>query len=135
MRIVMLTNDSKNKLMNDLLKRTTDDYSEQEAVVKEIIKDVHDRKDDALFEYTKKFDKADISADNVRVTPDEIEEAYGEVDEELINVIRKAIENIKTFHEKQKKNSWITTEDNGVILGQPAFMCRVERLLILQQFL
>ena len=118
MRIVMLTNDSKNKLMNDLLKRTTDDYSEQEAVVKEIIKDVHDRKDDALFEYTKKFDKADISADNVRVTPDEIEEAYGEVDEELINVIRKAIENIKTFHEKQKKNSWITTEDNGVILGQ-----------------
>ena len=118
MRIVMLTNDSKNKLMNDLLKRTTDDYSEQEAVVKEIIKDVHDRKDDALFEYTKKFDKADISADNVRVTPDEIEEAYGEVDEELINVIRKAIENIKTFHEKQKKNSWVTTEDNGVILGQ-----------------
>ena len=118
MKIVMLTNDSKNKLMNDLLKRTTDDYSEQEAVVKEIIKDVHDRKDDALFEYTKKFDKADISADNVRVTPDEIEEAYGEVDEELINVIRKAIENIKTFHEKQKKNSWITTEDNGVILGQ-----------------
>lgn len=118
MRIVMLTNDSKNKLMNDLLKRTTDDYSEQEAVVKEIIKDIHDRKDDALFEYTKKFDKADISADNVRVTPDEIEEAYGEVDEELINVIRKAIENIKTFHEKQKKNSWITTEDNGVILGQ-----------------
>ena len=118
MRIVMLTNDTKNKLMNDLLKRATDDYSEQESVVKVIIKDIHDRRDDALFEYTKKFDKAELNADNIRVTPDEIEAAYEEVDEELITVIRKAISNIKTFHEKQKRNSWITTEDNGVILGQ-----------------
>ncbi|SNU05488.1 histidinol dehydrogenase [Lachnospiraceae bacterium] len=118
MKIVMLTNDTKNKLMNDLLKRATDDYSEQESVVKVIIKDIHDRRDDALFEYTKKFDKAELNADNIRVTPDEIEAAYEEVDEELITVIRKAISNIKTFHEKQKRNSWITTEDNGVILGQ-----------------
>ncbi|MBO4863011.1 MAG: histidinol dehydrogenase [Eubacterium sp.] len=118
MRIVMLTNDTKNKLMSDLLKRTTDDYTEQENVVKEILKDVHERRDDALFEYTRKFDKAEITADNVRVTPEEIEEAYGEVDEELIEVIRKAITNIKSFHEKQVKNSWITTEENGVILGQ-----------------
>ena len=118
MRIVMLTNDTKNKLMNDLLKRATDDYSEQESVVKVIIKDIHDRRDDALFEYTKKFDKAELNADNIRVTPDEIEAAYEEVNEELITVIRKAISNIKTFHEKQKRNSWITTEDNGVILGQ-----------------
>lgn len=114
----MLTNDTKNKLMSDLLKRTTDDYTEQENVVKEILKDVHERRDDALFEYTRKFDKAEITADNVRVTPEEIEEAYGEVDEELIEVIRKAITNIKSFHEKQVKNSWITTEENGVILGQ-----------------
>ena len=118
MRIVMLTNDTKNKLMNDLLKRSTDDYSEQEQIVKGIIKNIHDRRDEALFEYTKKFDKADLGADSVRVTPDEIEAAYDEVNEELITVIRKAITNIKDFHEKQKKNSWITTEENGIILGQ-----------------
>ena len=104
--------------MSDLLKRTTDDYTEQETVVKEILKDVHERRDEAVFEYTKKFDKADISADNVRVTPDEIEEAYGELNEELIEVIRKAIANIRSFHEKQMKNSWINSEENGVILGQ-----------------
>lgn len=118
MKIVMLTNDAKNQLMNDLLKRTTDDYSEQETIVKEIISDIHDRRDEALFDYTRKFDKADLNADNVRVTPEEIEAAYDEVDEKLITVIRKAINNIKKFHEKQKKNSWITTEEDGTVLGQ-----------------
>ncbi|MBP3234894.1 MAG: histidinol dehydrogenase [Eubacterium sp.] len=118
MKIVMLTNDAKNQLMNDLLKRTTDDYSEQETIVKEIISDIHDRRDEALFDYTRKFDKADLNADNVRVTPEEIEAAYDEVDENLITVIRKAINNIKKFHEKQKKNSWITTEEDGTVLGQ-----------------
>ena len=68
MRIVKLTSDTKNKLMSDLLKRTTDDYGEQEVVVKEIIKNVHDNGDAALFEYTKKFDKADINATNIKVT-------------------------------------------------------------------
>lgn len=118
MRIVKLTSDTKNKLMSDLLKRTTDDYGEQETVVKEIIKNVHDNGDAALFEYTKKFDKADISASNIKVTDAEIEEAYGQVDGGLIDVIRKAIKNISDFHELQKRNSWINTYDNGSVLGQ-----------------
>ncbi len=118
MRIVKLTSDTKNKLMSDLLKRTTDDYGEQEVVVKEIIKNVHDNGDAALFEYTKKFDKADINAGNIKVTDAEIEEAYGLVDGELIEVIRKAIKNISDFHELQKRNSWINTYDNGSVLGQ-----------------
>ena len=118
MRIVKLTSDTKNKLMSDLLKRTTDDYGEQEVVVKEIIKNVHDNGDAALFEYTKKFDKADINAGNIKVTDAEIEEAYGLVDGNLIEVIRKAIKNISDFHELQKRNSWINTYDNGSVLGQ-----------------
>ena len=118
MRIVKLTNETKNKLMSDLLKRTTDDYGEQETVVKEIIKNIHDNGDSALFEYTKKFDKADINASNVKVTDAEIEEAYGLVDGDLIDVIRKAIKNIKDFHELQKRNSWINTYENGSVLGQ-----------------
>ena len=118
MRIVKLTNETKNKLMSDLLKRTTDDYGEQETIVKEIIKNVHDNGDSALFDYTKKFDKADINASNIKVTDAEIEEAYGQVDGDLIDVIRKAIKNIKEFHELQKRNSWINTYENGSVLGQ-----------------
>ena len=118
MRIVKLTNETKNKLMTDLLKRTTDDYGEQEIIVKEIIKNVHDNGDAALFEYTKKFDKADINASNIKVTDAEIEEAYGQVDGDLIEVIRKAIKNISDFHELQKRNSWINTYENGSVLGQ-----------------
>ena len=118
MRIVKLTSDTKNKLMSDLLKRTTDDYGEQEVVVKEIIKNVHDNGDAALFDYTKKFDKADINAGNIKITDAEIEEAYGQVDGDLIEVIRKAIKNISDFHELQKRNSWINTYDNGSVLGQ-----------------
>ena len=118
MRIVKLTRETKNKLMSDLLKRTTDDYGEQELIVKEIIKNVHDNGDAALFEYTKKFDKADINAGNIKVTDTEIEEAYGQVDGDLIEVIRKAIKNISNFHELQKRNSWINTYENGSVLGQ-----------------
>ena len=118
MRIVKLTNETKNKLMSDLLKRTTDDYGEQETIVKEIIKNVHDNGDAALFDYTKKFDKADINASNIKVTDAEIEEAYGQVNGDLIDVIRKAIKNIKEFHELQKRNSWINTYENGSVLGQ-----------------
>lgn len=118
MRIIKLTSDTKNKLMSDLLKRTTDDYGEQELIVKDIIKNVHDNGDAALFEYTRRFDKADIHAETVLVSEEEIEEAYSLVDEELIEVIRKAKRNIEDFHELQKKNSWIDTKPNGIILGQ-----------------
>ena len=118
MRIVNLTSETKNKLMSDLLKRTTDDYGEQEAIVKEIIKNVHDNGDVALFDYTKKFDKAELTAENIKVTEEEIVEAYGAVDPKLIDVIKKSIENIRSFHELQKRNSWINTYENGSVLGQ-----------------
>ncbi len=118
MKIVKLTNETKNNLLSGLLKRTTDDYGDYEKVVKDIVADVHERGDAAIFEYTEKFDKAHINADNIRVTDAEIEEAYTLVDQKLLEVIRRSIKNIRDFHIKQKRNTWITTEDTGIILGQ-----------------
>ncbi len=118
MRIIKLTDETKKDILNNLLKRSPDNYGEYEATVKEIVENVHKNKDSALFEYTKKFDKADINADNVKVTDEEIEAAYKEVDEKLLSVIRKSIKNIRAYHEKQKRTSWIETEDTGIILGQ-----------------
>lgn len=118
MRIVKLDAASKQNLMRDLLKRTPDNYGPYEKTVKEIVEDIHQNGDAALFSYTKKFDKADINASNIQVTEEEIKNAYNEVDPELINVIKKAIVNIKSYHELQKRNSWITTKEDGIILGQ-----------------
>ncbi len=118
MRIVTLNEDAKKDILNNLLKRSPDNYGAYEGTVKEIVENVHVNKDAALFEYTKKFDKADIDATNVKVTDAEIEEAYSLVDPELLAVIRKAIVNIREYHELQKRNSWIETKPNGVILGQ-----------------
>lgn len=118
MKIVKLTNETKNNLLSGLLKRTTDDYGDYEKIVKDIVADVHERGDAAIFEYTEKFDKAHINADNIRVTEAEIEEAYTLVDQKLLEVIRRSIKNIRDFHIKQKRNTWITTEDTGIILGQ-----------------
>ena len=118
MRIVKLTEESKKDILKNMLKRSPDNYGTYEATVKEIVENVHQNGDKALFEYTHKFDKADINASNVKVTDEEIEEAYKEVDAELLEVIRKAIKNIKEYHELQKRNSWITTKENGIMLGQ-----------------
>jgi histidinol dehydrogenase len=118
MKIVKLTSETKNNLLSGLLKRTTDDYGDYEKTVKAIVADVHERGDEAIFEYTKKFDKAEINADNIRVTDAEIEEAYSLVDEKLLAVIRRSIANIRDFHMKQKRNTWITTDEKGIILGQ-----------------
>ncbi len=118
MRIVKLDAASKQNLMRDLLKRTPDNYGPYEKTVKEIVEDIHQHGDEALFSYTKKFDKADINASNIQVTKEEISAAYSEVDPELIDVIKKAIVNIKSYHELQKRNSWITTKEDGIILGQ-----------------
>ena len=117
MRILTLTKDTKNDLLESLLKRSPNHYGEFEGRVNEIIANVRENKDKALFEYTKKFDGADINADNFLVTEEEIEEAYSLVDEKLLNVIRKSLVNIKKYHEKQLQNSWFTSED-GIILGQ-----------------
>ncbi len=118
MRKVKLTADSKKDLLNDLLKRSPNNYSEYEKTVADIINNVREKKDRAVFEYTKEFDKWDINGGNIRVTEEEIEEAFAATEEKFIKVMQKSAENIKAFHEKQLRNSWIDTKPDGSILGQ-----------------
>ena len=118
MRIVELTDESKNNILENLLKRSPNSYGKFESAVAEILLNIKTKGDEALFEYTKNFDKADINADNIVVTEAEIEEAYSLVDPELIEVIRKAIVNIRSFHEKQKQYSWFDSDPKGIMLGQ-----------------
>ena len=117
MRIVALTEDTKQNVMNDLLKRSPNNYSQYESTVNEIIENVKTNKDKAVFEYTKKFDKFELSTENIKVTREEIEEAYTKMDAKLVEVIRKAAENIKVFHMKQLRNSWFDAKEDGTILG------------------
>ena len=118
MRIIKLTQETRQNLLTDLIRRSPDDYGPYEATVKEIVSDVHVRGDEALLEYTAKFDKAVLTKETMRVTEDEIRAAYDAVAPELLDVIRKAIRNIEEYHELQKRNSWITTKPDGTILGQ-----------------
>lgn len=117
MRILKLTTDTQKDILQNLLKRSPNNYTEFEDRVNEIIENVRTRKDAAVFDYTRQFDHAEITKDNVLVTEEEIREAYEQVDASLLAVIRKALVNIKKYHEKQVQNSWFTTED-GIILGQ-----------------
>lgn len=117
MRIVKLTDETKRDILGDLLKRSPNNYSQYEAAVNEIIEKVKAEKDRALFEYTLKFDKFALNAENIRVTRQEIEAAYGKLDPELIEVIKKAAENIRSFHAKQLRNSWFDAKGDGTILG------------------
>ena len=118
MRIVTLDENSKQNLLNDLLKRSPNHYDEFIDRVNDIISNVRKNKDAAIFDYTKRFDGADIDASNIRVTKEEIEEAYTLVDPELIDVIRKALVNIREYHEKQRQYSWFDSKPNGTMLGQ-----------------
>ena len=118
MQIYKLDDNIKKELKNNLLKRSPISYGKYEDDVKKIVEDVLQNGDKALFSYTKKFDGADIDASNLIVTKEELEEAYENTDPALIDVIRKAMKNIKEFHELQKRQSWFTTKDDGVILGQ-----------------
>ena len=117
MRIQKLTADSKQDILENLIKRSPNHYGEFEGRVNAIIDEVRKNRNQAVFSYTKRFDGADINEDNILVTQEEIKEAYEQVDEKLLAVIRKSLVNIKKYHEKQAQNSWFTTED-GVILGQ-----------------
>ena len=117
MRIVELNAESKKDLLENLLKRSPNNYGEFEGRVNDIIQNVREKKDEAIFDYTKRFDGADINAGNILVTEEEIKEAYAQVDEKLLGVIQKALVNIRKYHEKQMQNSWFTCED-GIILGQ-----------------
>ena len=118
MRIVELSSESRDRLLEDLLKRSPNSYGEFEGRVAAILADVKERRDAALFEYTKKFDGADISTDNLVVTEEEIREAYETVDPSLVEIIRKALVNIRAYHEKQRRYSWFDSKPNGSMLGQ-----------------
>ena len=117
MRILKLTEDTRKDILQNLLKRSPNNYGEFEGRVNAIIEEVRNNRDQAVFNYTKQFDGADINAGYILVTEEEIAEAYEQVDTTLLAVIRKSLVNIKKYHEKQVQNSWFTTED-GIILGQ-----------------
>ena len=118
MRIVKLTKESKSNILENLLKRSPNSYGKFESAVADILANVKSRGDDALFEYTRNFDKADINPSNIVVTQEEIDEAYSLVDDKLLDVIRKALVNIRDYHEKQKQYSWFDSKPDGTILGQ-----------------
>lgn len=118
MRIVTLNEDSKNTLLEQLVKRSPASYGEYEQTVNEIIETVKNKKDRALFDYTQQFDHCTITAETIKVTPDEIKEAYTLVNPELVEVMKKSAANITKFHQKQLHNSWIAPEEDGTILGQ-----------------
>lgn len=118
MRIVQLTEESKENILENLLKRSPNQYDQYESSVNEILENVKAHGDQAVFNYTKQLDKADISTDNLYVTEEEIKEAYSLVDDKLIETMKKSIQNIRDFHERQVRNSWFETREDGVILGQ-----------------
>lgn len=118
MRTVTLTKETTKDILENLLKRNPNQYGSYEAAVREILAKIQEEGDEALFAYTKKFDRAEITEQNVRVTEEEIREAYETVDPALVDVIRKSLVNIRSYHEKQKQNSWFTSSEDGTMLGQ-----------------
>ena len=113
-----MTEETKGNILENLLKRSPNSYGKFEASVQEIIETVRANRDAALFDYTARFDGATINKDNILVTEEEIKEAYDAVDPKLLEVIRKSLVNIRTYHEKQRQNSWFDSQDKGIILGQ-----------------
>ena len=118
MRTVRLTKESNKDILENLLKRSHNNNGKFEAAVADILANVKEKGDEALFSYTKEFDKVEVTPETIRVTEEEIEEAYKAVDASLLEVIRKALVNIRSYHEKQRQNSWFTSTENGTMLGQ-----------------
>ena len=118
MRTIKLTKESKQNLLHDLLKRSPSSYGEYEGKVADIVNAVREKGDAAVFEFTERFDKAKLTAESIRVTEDELQAAYAQVSPELLEVIRKALINIRSYHEKQKRYSWFDSQPNGTMLGQ-----------------
>lgn len=118
MKLLKLDDKSMENILENLLKRSPNQYDSYQDTVSEILNEVKEKGDEALFAFTKKFDKAEISKENILVTEEEIKEAYSLVEDSLIEVMKKSLANIKDFHEKQLRNSWIETREDGVILGQ-----------------
>lgn len=118
MKTVVLTEETKKNLLEDLLKRSTNDYGEYEKIVADIIEQVRTRKEEAIFEYSLKFDKCNMTKESFEVTKEEIEAAYLELDEHFIQVMKDSAKNIRDYHEKQKRSSWFDAKEDGTILGQ-----------------
>mgnify|MGYP004457043299 CR=1 FL=1 len=118
MRTVRLTKESTKDILENLLKRSPNNYGKFEDAVADILANVKEKGDEALFFYTKEFDKVEVTSDTIRVTEEEIREAYEKVDASLLEVIRKALVNIRSYHEKQRQNSWFTSTESGTMLGQ-----------------
>lgn len=117
MKILNLTNETKQNILNDLLKRSPNNYTQYEDTVNEIIGRVRAEKDKAVFDYTLQFDQFALTPENIMVTKEEIAEAYEKLDKKLVEVIRQSAENIRTFHQKQLRNSWFDAGPDGTILG------------------
>ena len=118
MRLLKVEKNTIDTILNDLLKRSPNNYGSYEEAVNAILLDVKEKGDEALFSYTKKFDGAELTSDTVEVTQEEIDKAYEQVDEELLSIIRKSMENIRVYHEKQRQYSWFDTTEKGTMLGQ-----------------
>ena len=118
MRTVRLTKESTKDILENLLKRSPNNYGKFESAVADILVQVKEKGDEALFSFTREFDKVDITPETIRVTEEEIQEAYQAVDASLLEVIKKALVNIRSYHEKQRQNSWFTSTENGTMLGQ-----------------
>ena len=118
MKKLRVDEETRQKIFDDLLKRSPDNYGKYEETVREILDRIREEGDHALFDYTARFDGCSLNKATVRVTDEEIEEAYGKVDADLLAVVRKARENIRTFHEKQLQRSWFDSDPSGTILGQ-----------------
>ena len=118
MRTYKLTEETKKELLGNLLGRNPGSFGEYESTINEIINNIRTNGDKALFDYTLKFDKCSITSESVRITKEEIEEAYKSLDSEFVEVMKRSAANIRAFHEKQKRNTWIETKDDGSILGQ-----------------
>lgn len=118
MRIISIDEQSKKDIMNNLLKRSPNNYDSYEIAVNDIIQNIRKNRDQAVFEYTEKFDRFSLNENNIQVTKEEIMQAYQEVDADYIAIMKKSAENIKDFHKKQLRNSWMETKEDGSILGQ-----------------
>ena len=118
MRIITLDDTSMKDILADMLRRDPNTYDSYTKTVEAIVENVKNRRDEAVFEYTKEFDQADLDASNIRVTREEIDQAMAQVDEGLLGVMKKSMDNIRRYHEKQKRNSWFDAQPDGTILGQ-----------------
>lgn len=118
MKIVQLSEETKKNLLNDLLKRSPNNYGQYEEIVAKIVENVKENGDKALFEYTKEFDHFDLNADNIKVTKEEMDVAFDEMEDEFVAVMKKSAANIRAFHEKQLRTSFIDTKEDGTMLGQ-----------------